>query len=66
VLPDGSFLGPLGGAPSGGFPFLPFFCTPINASADVIAASSIFISCIPSADPLDEDAWAAAFSAPMT
>jgi hypothetical protein len=62
VLPDSGFLGPLGGAPPGGFPFPPFFCTPIDASAYVIAASLIFISCIPAADPLDEDARAAALS----
>jgi hypothetical protein len=34
------------------------------ASADGIAASSIFITCIP-ADPLDEDDDAAAFSDPV-
>jgi hypothetical protein len=64
VLPVGCFLGTLGGAPPGGFCFTPFFCTPIAASADLIAASSIFISCIP-ADPLDEDDDAAAFSDPV-
>jgi hypothetical protein len=66
MLPDGCFLGPLGGAPPGGFPLPPFFCTPIDASADVITVSSTFISCIPAADPLDEDACAAAFSSPVT
>jgi hypothetical protein len=68
VLPIGCFLGPLGGASPGGFGFPSFFCTPIVASADVIAASAdvivasfIFISCIP-AGPLDEEADAAAAS----
>jgi hypothetical protein len=64
VLPVGCFLGPLGGVPPGGFDFPPFFCTPIAASADVIAASSIFICCIP-AGPLDEEADAAVSDDPV-